>query len=267
MMKSFLQIILLLAIAVPCSAQAHKELLKGDKAFRKGDFQQAEFAYRKAKDVSSDYKVNLNLGNSTYYQGNFELALEYYKHAINHSKNDLHTANAYYNLGNTHVQLDDPDKAIEAYISAIKLDRTNENIRTNLLMAQLMKDLQSAQPEQQQQQQQEQQDSQEQQEQEEQDQQEQQESQQDSTQQNQQKEDQQEQEETRQDSTQQQSPQDSLSQDPSMDDRIDSTLLGKQSLDSLEAVQLLEVILEKEQKLQEKMRKFNSNRKKPDKDW
>jgi len=262
-MRSYICISFFLAISISlCGQDARKALLKGDKAYRKGDYEGAALAYRKAKELFSDYNSTLNLGNSYFHQQNYEEAASTFENAVDLAKSDKASADAYFNLGNCHLKQDDPENAIKAYKEALKLDRTNQDLRTNLLLAQLMKDMQAAQPEQQQQQQQNQDQNQDQQQNEDQ-QDQQQQSPQDSTQQNQQP----------QENQDQQNPQDSLDQNQ-MDslqqaqaNSIDSTLLDKQSIDSLEAMQLLEVIQNKEQKIQEKLRKFNSNRKKPVKDW
>ena len=237
---------------------SRKELLKADKAYKSGKYHEAELQYRKAKELHDDYATSLNIGNAFFHQENYEEAITAFESSIALAKSDLTLSDAYYNLGNTYLKMDDPEQAIGAYKEAIKKNRTNIDIRTNLLMAQLMRDIQEAErpPEEQQQQQQDGQEG------DPQDGDQDQQSQQDSTQQQQQPQD--PDQESAQDSTQQQQAQDSLSQAQSA---IDSTLLDKQSLDSLEAMQLLEVIQNKEQQIQEKLRKFNANRRKPDKDW
>ena len=258
--------ILCISVVLSAQGQSRSDLLKGDKLYKNGRYSEAALAYRKAKELLSTYTSTFNLGNAYFQMQNYEEAVPTFENAIDLAKDDISKSNAYYNLGNCHLKQDDPETAIKAYKEALKLDRTNQDIRSNLLFAQLMKDMQELQPQQQQQQQQQQ------------DQQN-----QDQDQQDQEQQDQQDQQ-SQQDSTQQQqqqppedqdaeSPQDSLSQNQidslqqAQANSIDSTLLDKQSLDSLEAMQLLDVIQNKEQKIQEKLRKFNSNRKKPKKDW
>lgn len=76
---------------------------------------------------------------------------------------------------------------------------------------------------------------------------------------------QQQQEQQNQEEQQQNAQPDSLNRNnPSS---FDSTRLEKQELDSTDARKLLEIIQNEELKVQEKMRKFNSNRKRPVKDW
>ena len=255
--------IFILAFCCTLGAQeeSRSDLRKGDNLFKKGRYPEAALAYRKAKEALSNYTATFNLGNAYFHMDKYEEAVTTFENAIDLAKDDKSTSDAYYNLGNCHLKQEDPETAIKAYKEALKLNRSNDDIRSNLLFAQLMKDMQELQPEQQQQQQQQQQD------------------QQNQDQQDQEQQDQQ----AQQDSTQQQQPppqdqesesqQDSLSQNQldslqqAQANSIDSTLLDKQSLDSLEAMQLLEVIQNKEQKIQEKLRKFNSNRKKPVKDW
>ena len=70
-----------------------------------------------------------------------------------------------------------------------------------------------------------------------------------------------------QDQENQESQQDSTGQQEPQGGGFDSSRLEKQTLDSLDAAKLLQIIQAEEQKVQEKLRKFNSNRKKPDKDW
>ena len=64
------------------------------------------------------------------------------------------------------------------------------------------------------------------------------------------------------DFTQNESKQEDIKNSP-----FDSTRLDKQELDSIDAQKLLQIIQSEELKVQERLRKFNSNRKKPDKDW
>ena len=62
-------------------------------------------------------------------------------------------------------------------------------------------------------------------------------------------------------------PEEKDSQQNNKQSQFDSTRLEKQGLDSIAAAKLLEIIQNEEQKVQEKLRKYNSTRKRPEKDW
>jgi len=265
-MAKYIFHIIFLAFATQGICQsAHKLLLQADSKYVDKDYHGAEILYRKAKDAENTYKSQHNLGNATFQQGletpeKLDEAIGYYEVAASQAPDKMSGSNSYYNLGNAYLKKDESEKAIEAYKMAIRLNKGNEDARTNLMLAQMMEDMKKAQepPEDQQQQQQneEQQDQENQEEQEEQEQNEDQQPQDGEPEES----EEQEQQEEKQDSTQQQEQEEQSAS-------FDSTRLEKQTLDSLDAVKLLEIIQSEEQKVQEKLRKYNSKRKRPEKDW
>lgn len=245
-------------------SQTSSELLReGDSQYQENNFAAAEESYRKARQEESTLASNFNLGNATFKQERYEEAVEHYLNATRKTQDNTSSSDTYYNLGNAYFQGQQLEEAIEAYKQAIRLDPTNKEAKYNLAYSkEMMKMAQQQQQDQQQQQNQdqeqdqenqEQQDSEEQQDQEQQDQ-----ENQDQQESDQEQEDQEQQEESEQDSTQNQN---------MSEGQFDSTRLEKQTLDSLDAAKLLQIIQSEERKVQEKLRKYNSNRKKPDKDW
>ena len=245
-----------LIISIICSGfinaqSAHNFLQDGDKKYDLNDYLAAEEYYRKAKEKENSLQSNFNLGNSTYQQGRFEESIEAYQNAIPKAKNEIQKSDAYYNLGNAYFESQELEKAIESYKQSIKLNSKNEAAKYNLgLSRQLLKQMRAQQQQQNQDQNQDNQENQENQKQQDQQQQNQ------ENQENQEQQDQQQQNQEQKDSTQQ-----------FEQSAFDSTRLEKQELDSIDAQKLLKIIQEEEQKVQEKLRKFNSKRKKPDKDW
>jgi len=212
--------------------QSSTELLQdGDRQYENQDFIAAEELYRKAGQEETSLASTYNLGNSTFKQERFEEAVEHYLNATRKTEDKVQNSDIYYNLGNAYFNNQKLDDAIEAYKQAIRLNPANEEARYNLAYCKEMKKMMQQQPQDQQQ---------------------------NSDQQKEQQENQEDQQ-SEQDSTNQQQPQEGGS--------FDSTRLEKQTLDSLDAAKLLQIIQAEEQKVQEKLRKFNSNRKKPDKDW
>lgn len=243
---------------ISVAQNAHDYLQDGDDQYNANNYLNAEIYYRKAKEKESTLKSNYNLGNATYQLGRYEEAVEYYQNATAKANDKLTRSDAYYNLGNAYFNNQKLEEASEAFKNAIKENPANKNARYNLAVTKEM--LKQMAQQQQQQQNQDQQDNQEQQENQEQQDQEQQndQNQQGENQEQEEKEneEQEKQEEQEQDSTQQSQPM-----------SFDSSRLDKQSLDSIDAQNLLKIIQDEEMKVQEKLRKFNSKRKKPDKDW
>lgn len=232
------------------SQTAHKLLRDGNNSYANGAFSEAELYYRKSKEKDNGLKSNYNLGNATYEQERYEEAVDHYMNAAKKAENKLQESDAFYNLGNAQFNNQKLDEAIESYKQSLRLNPDNKEAMYNLGVSKMVK-MQMEQQEQ------------------EQEQQEGDESQENEEQQEQDGE-QQESDEQKdgQENEEQQEPNEEQGEEQSMEENsFDSTRLEKQSLDSLDAAKLLQIIQSEEQKVQEKLRKFSSNRKKPDKDW
>ncbi len=252
--KHISSLICLMAFVLVSQAQtSHSLLRKGNKFYEVNEFSLAEEKYRKALDAERGGKVSFNLGNSIYKQERYEEAIQHYQSAASSDLSNIEKSRAFHNLGNAHFQNQKLEEAIEAYKQSLRLHSDPETRHNLLASKEILKQMQQQQQQQQQQQDQNQdsEQSEEQQEQEQQEQQQQQDGEQgEEGEQN-------EQQEENQDSTQQ------IQEGGS----FDSTRLDKQNLDSLDAVKLLQIIESEEKKVQEKLRKYNSDRKKQDKDW
>ena len=71
-------------------------------------------------------------GNAAYSEGNYQQALELYGNIVN---SGMESAALYYNMGNTYYKMKEYPQAILYYEKALKLDPGNEDIRTNLEIA------------------------------------------------------------------------------------------------------------------------------------
>ena len=254
-LPKYVTVILLFVLNTSYAQTAHKYLLQGDEKYNAQDFASAEELYRKADQKNSTLKSSYNLGNTTFKQERYEESIDYYINAARKAKTDEQESDAFYNLGNAHFNNQELEEAIEAFKQSIRLNPNNKEAKYNLAVAKEIKKQMMQQDQEQQQQENQDQQDQENQDQEDQDQQDQ-EQQENQEQQDQEDSEEQEGQEEQQDSTQQ-----------IQESQFDSTRLDKQELDSLDAAKLLQIIQSEEQKVQEKLRKFNSNRKKPDKDW
>lgn len=243
---------------------SHKNLMAGDKYYNNQEYYLAEEQYRKAREGEKEIKSTFNLGNSVYLQERYEEAVDHFETATALADNEIHRSNAYYNLGNALFQNQKVEEALDAFKEAVVLNPDNDDAKYNLLVTkQILKQLQqeeqkkqcdNPQPSEDQKQ-------------EDQEKQDQEQQNQDQEQQPQDGQDPQDQEEQQENQEEQQ---DSTNQEQEMEEggaSFDSTRLDKQTLDSLDAMKLLQIIENEEQKVQEKLRKFNSDRKKTDKDW
>ena len=79
-------------------------------------------------------KVWFNEGNAAYNEGNYEQALGKYSQVVD---SGLESASLYFNMGNAYYKSKDYPHAILYYEKALKLDPGNEDVRTNLEIANL----------------------------------------------------------------------------------------------------------------------------------
>ena len=230
-MKYFLLFISLYCFQeIGLAQSAHILKRAADEAYKKGDFQGSEEAYRKAQLDKKSSNGTFNLGNSIYQQERFEEAAKQYEDlASNPNASAADRADAFHNLGNTKFNLQEFDKSVDAFKESLKLNPKDMESKYNL--AQALKQLKIQQQEQQQNQQQDQEEQEEQEEQEQQDQ-------------------QQDQPKEQQD---QQQPDDQQQQ--------------QQDLTKEEARQLLEIMEQEEKKVQEKLKKAQKGPNKSKKDW
>ena len=160
-MKKALFILCTLMMALPLLAQEeYSDIRKGNKAFEKGNFSDAEVSYRRALQKNPNSLPALyNLGNALYRQEKYEDAQKAYIRAstqANKKGNEQKLAKAYHNLGNSFFAMQQFDKAIDAYKKSLRLNPSDNETRYNLVkaMQQQKQQQQEQQPQQQPQEQQ-----------------------------------------------------------------------------------------------------------------
>lgn len=87
-----------------------------------------------AQQQSESYSNWFKDGNAAYEEGNYEQALTFYARI---SESGMESADLYYNMGNTYYKMKQYPMSILYYEKALKLDPGNEDIRTNLEIANL----------------------------------------------------------------------------------------------------------------------------------
>ena len=83
---------------------------------------------------SVSYNYWFGEGNAAYEEGNYEQAMAFYNQIV---EVGMESADLYYNMGNTYYKMKQYPMSILYYEKALKLDPGNEDIRTNLEIANL----------------------------------------------------------------------------------------------------------------------------------
>ena len=216
--------------------QAHDLRRDADKSYDQKQYDAAEDAYRRATILDPDEKGVFNLGNSIFNQNRYEEAARQYEKAIDLIDDPKEKSKAYYNLGNAHFLNEKYDQSVDAYKRSLIANPDDLQAKQNLLMALREMKLEEQQQQQQQQQQNEQQEE-----------------------QNQENQPQDQQSEN-EDQQEQQQPNENSTEDQQQEEL-------EQKLSKEQAMQLLEIIDEEDQKVQEKLRKKEAGDKKKSKDW
>jgi tetratricopeptide (TPR) repeat protein len=113
-------------------------MYEGNKLFDQNKYEAAASRYiEAAKQKDKDYAAHYNLGNALYKSKKYEEARAEYEKAnqLSHTLKDK--AAALHNLGNSYMQLNQPDKAAEFYKQSLKQEPRNEATRKNYEIAKL----------------------------------------------------------------------------------------------------------------------------------
>lgn len=164
--KKYVGIFLLLLVTGFASAQkAERDLIrKGNRLYKDSVYVDAEVNYRKALEINPKSTVSMyNLGNTLLQQNKLQEAMEQFAGATKVEKDKSKLAQMFHNMGVIFQSQKDYAKAVEAYKESLRNNPKDDETRYNLALAQKM--LKDQQQDQQQNQQQNQQDNQKQQEQ------------------------------------------------------------------------------------------------------
>ncbi len=136
-------LIVLVAMAPGSAAHADSAEAAGDRArktYDTGDFEAAARSFKEAREMyGDDPRFLMGQGASAYRQNNYPLALELFSKAAELDQAPAKRGFALFNSGNSLVQENDYDKAIDRYTEALKLLPDDEDIKANLEYAKRMK--------------------------------------------------------------------------------------------------------------------------------
>lgn len=139
--KKYIGMVLLLFMAVSVSAQkAERDFIrKGNRLFKDSVYVDAEVNYRKALEVNPKSTVSMfNLGNTLMQQNKLQEAMEQYVGATKVEKDKSNLAQIYHNMGVILHSQKDYAKAVEAYKQSLRNNPKDDETRYNLALAQKM---------------------------------------------------------------------------------------------------------------------------------
>lgn len=128
--------IALLLIAGAASAQVKKIVREGNKLYEEKKYKEAAAAYQKALQKDPTYMPGLfNLGNSLYQQKQYEAARKTMEATAKASKDKTGKGAAHYNAGNTYMEEQKWQEAVNAYKQALKNNPQDADAKYNLSYA------------------------------------------------------------------------------------------------------------------------------------
>ena len=125
---------LLLASVFGLQAQTlEKQLRKGNRLYRKGDYAEAEVNYRKALEIKPvSAEAQFNLGDALYKQENYKDAMEAFQKVMELTPDSKLKSKAVFNMGNCLLEQGKYYDAFNVYKVALKFDHENEDALYNL---------------------------------------------------------------------------------------------------------------------------------------
>ncbi len=132
---------LMLFLFLGCSSvYAQKKQVKdGNKLYAEKKYKEAAAQYQQALKQNPNFTPGMfNLGNSLFQQKNYDGARQVLGSAAKQSKDKAVRADANYNIGNTYMQEQKWEEAINAYKSSLRNNPQDEAAKYNLSYAQAM---------------------------------------------------------------------------------------------------------------------------------
>lgn len=132
----YLLLCLLVAPSLVQSQTDNKAVIKANKLYKEGKFDEAIAEYRKAAGTSPDNGiVQYNLANAIFKKESFDEALATYDKSIGLSKDNSFREKNIYNKGVSYTRQKKLAESIAEYKTALKIDPNDEDARHNLQKA------------------------------------------------------------------------------------------------------------------------------------
>ncbi len=145
--------VLITATDLVYAQQERKFIRKGTEHYEKGNFVESGNDYWKALDKNKDsFEARFNLAATMFKQEKYQDAINQLQALANQTDNNGRLGLLYHNIGNSYMGLNELDKGIEAYKTALKNNPFDDETRYNLIAAMKMKQQKDKQDQQQDQQ-------------------------------------------------------------------------------------------------------------------
>lgn len=126
-------IVLLLAVLGMQAQTVEKQIRKGNRQYKKGDYAEAEMSYRKVLETTpTNADAQFNLGTALYMQENYGEAYDAFQKVLELTPDVRLKSKAVFNMGNCLLVQDRFYDAFGIFKVALKLDSTNEDALYNL---------------------------------------------------------------------------------------------------------------------------------------
>lgn len=133
MKKRFVLVILLLAVLGLQAQNVDKQLRKGNRQYKKGDYVEAEVIYRKVLEaLPNNADAQFNLGDALFQQENYQAAMEAFQKVLEISPDAKLKSKAVFNMGNCLLIQGRYYDAFQIYKIALKLNPDNDDALYNL---------------------------------------------------------------------------------------------------------------------------------------
>jgi tetratricopeptide (TPR) repeat protein len=152
----FLLVLFFIGVLPLTQAQDERRFIrKGTEKYNEGNFVESGNEYWKALDKNKNsLEARFNVAATMFKQEKYEDAIKQLQALSNQTNDKEILGKVYHNIGNSYLGLQELDKGIEAYKTALKNNPLDDETRYNLIAAMKMKDQQDKQDQQEQQQEQ-----------------------------------------------------------------------------------------------------------------
>ena len=145
-MKKFLILITLLLPVLAMAQTESRSVRKGNRAFRREKFSDADIEYRRGLNVdTTSARAAYNLANALYREQSYDEAAKYMDQARRHLPEILHPKlqqemahHSAYNAGDIALQKKDYQKAVQAFMEALVVNPDDMDAKENYLYARKM---------------------------------------------------------------------------------------------------------------------------------
>lgn len=138
MKKNLLLVFLLICGLINAQEGYNTLVYEGNAAFNQKNYERASSKFSEAAKLKEkDFTSHYNLGNSLYKRKMYNEARAEFQKAENFATTLPDKMAAEYNIGNTFMKTQNPEKAAEYYKKALKQDPNNESAQRNYQIAKL----------------------------------------------------------------------------------------------------------------------------------